>query len=140
MKTFNRNSTISWAFLLLGMFCGLLLITSVFIKGNTLNSGDERISNSFFASNQENSLNKLFQEPGATLPDNILLIFGSIEESEQTDDTAGEDTINSSLPLHTLSLSHNFFKSSFVSFSLSFHKRITIPFFLLHHSLKIPFA
>jgi len=130
----------SRAVLFFGMFCGVFLISAALIKGDNFNSDNERINSSFFSSNQESSLNKFFQESGATLPDNLLLIFSSIEESEPTDESGEEDAIEGHFPLHILSFNHNFLKCSFVSFSLSFQKRITIPFFLLHHSLKIPFA
>ncbi len=139
MKTLNRNIKISQPFQLLWVFCGLFLITSIFLKSSSFYSEKEEVKTSSFKVNQQHTNNSFFQDWESDLPYGFLSIFSSVEESEPTDESTGEETIESDFPSNTSSFNHSFLKSSFANFNLSFQKRINIPFFLLHHSWKIPF-
>jgi len=139
MKISNRNIKISQPVQLFWIFCGLFLLTSIFVKGSNYNFEKEKITSSFFKGNLHNTNNTVFQDWRSNLPNDFLYLFSSVEETEPTDENTKEDTIENDFPLHLPSFNHNFLKSSFASFNLSFQRRITIPFFLLHHSWKIPF-
>lgn len=138
MKISNRNIKLRLPFKILWIFCGLFMLTSILVKGSNSNSEKEEKISATFNANQENSNKSFFQDSRPTIPYNFLSIFSSIEESEPTDEST-EENIESDFPLHLPAFNHNFLKSSFASFNLSFQKRINIPFFLLHHSWKIPF-
>ena len=138
MKILNRNIKISQPFQLLWIACGLFFITSIFVKGGNYNSENEKISSSFFKANQQTSQNNFFQDWRSPLQNNLLSIFFSEEESEPTDESTEDKSIESDFSLYIPFLKYNFLKSSFANFNLSLQKRITIPFFLLHHSWKIP--
>jgi hypothetical protein len=139
MKIFTRNIKIIQPFQLFGMVCGLFLISSIFVKGSSSNTENEKLNSSFFKASQQNTTNRLFQDWDSTLPYDFLLILSAEEESDPTDESTEEKAIESGFPLHISRFNYNFLESSFVSFNLSLQKRITIPFFLLHHSWKIPF-
>ncbi len=139
MKILNRNIKISQPLQLLWIFCGLFLLTSIFVKGSNSTSEKEEITSATFKVNQHNNNNSFFQDWRSTLPYDFLSLFSAVEESEPTDESTGEETVESDFSLHLPSFNHNFLKSSFANFNLSFQRRITIPFFLLHHSWKIPF-
>lgn len=138
MKTLNRNSRISKAFRLFGMVSCLFLISSIFVKGSSSNAENEKINSSFFKADQENSRNIIFQDWESTAPSDFLSII-SAEEVDPTDESTEEKAVESGFPLHISRFNYNFLDSSFINFNLSLQKRITIPFFLLHHSWKIPF-
>ncbi len=139
MKILNRNIRLSQPFLLFGMVCGLFLITSIFVKGSSSNAENEKLSISFIKANQLNAQNIIFQDWESTTPCDFLSILSVEEEVDPTDESTDDDTTESAFPLHIFYLNYNFLESSFINFSLSLQKRITIPFFLLHHSWKIPF-
>lgn len=139
MKILNRNIRISQPFRLFGMICCLFLITSIFVKGSSSNTENEKTNSSFFKADQENSQNIIFQDWESTLPYDFLSILTVEEEVDPTDESTGDDATESTFPLRIFYFNYNFLESSFVSFNLSLQKRITIPFFLLHHSWKIPF-
>ncbi len=138
MKTLNRNSRISKAFRLFGMVSCLFLICSVFVKGSSSNAENEKTNSYFFKADHQNSLNIIFQDWESTTPSDFLSIL-SAEEVDPTDESTEEKAVESGFPLHISRFNYNFLDSSFVNFNLSLQKRITIPFFLLHHSWKIPF-
>jgi len=139
MKILNRNSRISQPFRLFGMVCGLFLITSIFVKGSSSNTGNENLNISFIKANQLDAQNIIFQDWESTIPCDFLSILSVEEEVDPTDESTGDDATESAFPLRIFYFNYNFLESSFVSFNLSLQKRITIPFFLLHHSWKIPF-
>ncbi|RFS17464.1 hypothetical protein [Emticicia sp. C21] len=139
MKILTGNIRLSQPFRLFGMVCGLFLVTSIFVKGNSSNTGNERLNISFIKANQLNSQSIIFQDWESTLPCDFLSILSAEEEVDPTDESTGDESSESDFPLHISYFNYNFVESSFVSFNLSLQKRITIPFFLLHHSWKIPF-
>lgn len=134
----NRNIKISQPFTVLRIFCGFFLITSIFVKGSTFYFEKTEIKSPSFKANQQNTNNSVFHDWRSSLPYDFLLILSFAEESEPTNESTGEKTVESDFPLHTLSFNHSFSESSFAIFNLSIQKRIHIPFFLLHHSWKIP--
>lgn len=136
MKILNRNIKISQSLHSMWIFCGLFLLTSIFVKGSSFKVEKEEIKSSSFKSTQQHTNGYVFQDCSSTLPFDFLSIFNS--ESEPTDESTEEETIESDFYLIHY-FKHNFLKSSFANFNLSLQKRTTIPFFLLHHSLKIPF-
>jgi hypothetical protein len=121
------------------MVCGLFLITSIFVKGSSSNTENETLNSSFIQANQKTSQNVIFQDWESTLPYDFLSILSVEEEVDPTDEHIEDDTTESAFPLHIFYFNYSFLESSYVSFNLSLQKRITIPFFLLHHSWKIPF-
>lgn len=139
MKILNRNIRISQPFRLFGMVCGLFLITSIFVKGSSSNTENEKLNTSFIKVNQLNTQSIIFQDWESTIPYDFLSILSAEEEVDPTDESTGDESSESTFPLHISYFNCNFLESSFVSFNLSLQKRITIPFFLLHHSWKIPF-
>ncbi|MES2794678.1 MAG: hypothetical protein V4683_01865 [Bacteroidota bacterium] len=138
MKILNRNIKISPKFKFfefLGVFCALVFTTSLFL-GNGYKAAIHQTN-----SNPSNTQNKHFQDSRSTSKANILFAFDSIEESEPTDESSEDEIIESGFSHYfTTIFLHNNLKSSFANFSQSLQKRTKIPFFLLHHSLKIPFA
>ena len=139
MKILNRNSRISQPFRLFGMVCSLFLITSIFVKGSSSNAENEKTNSSFFKAYQENNQNIIFQDWESTLPYDFLSILSAEEEVDPTDESTEEDVVENGFPLYISRFNYSLLESSFINFSLSLQKRITIPFFLLHHSWKIPF-
>jgi hypothetical protein len=139
MKISNRNIKLRLPFKILWIFCGLFMLTSILVKGSNSNPEKQEKTSATFKVNQHHNNNSFFQDWRSTLPYNFLSIFSSAEESEPTDENTGEETDETDFPLHLPAFNHNFLKSSFANFNLSFQKRINIPFFLLHHSWKIPF-
>jgi len=145
MKILKRNIRTNQQFKfneLLLIFNILLLITSIFSKGIDFKFEKEKANSCNIHVNQSNIQNKLFQVSSTNHEYKFLLIFFSPEVSETNDDDQNEKkVIESGTPLFLLpSLKYNTLISSFANFSLSLQKRINIPFFLLHHSWKIPFA
>ena len=139
MKILTRNIRLSQLFRLFGMVCGLFLVTSIFVKGSSSNTENERLNISFIKANQLTSQSVIFQDWESTIPCDLLSVLSAEEEVDPTDESTGDDTTEGVFPLHISYFNYNFLESSFVNFSLSLQKRITIPFFLLHHSWKIPF-
>lgn len=137
MKIMTRNIRISQLLKIFGIFCGLFLITSVFVKGSSSNA--EKIPGFSFYVNQDNIGNCISQDWEATLPYDFLSILSAGEEADPTDESTGDENTEGDFPLHISYFNYNFLESSFINFNLSLQKRITIPFFLLHHSWKIPF-
>ncbi|GAB3505958.1 hypothetical protein GCM10027442_09690 [Emticicia fontis] len=113
------------------------MVTSIFVKGSSANY--EKIQGYYFTASQDNTANSVSQDWDSTIPYDLLSILSSGEEVDPTDESTGDDTIESEFPLHISYFNYNFLESSFINFNLSLQKRITIPFFLLHHSWKIPF-
>ncbi|RYU95203.1 hypothetical protein [Emticicia agri] len=140
MKILNRNSIVSPLFQLFGMVCGLFLITSIFVEGSSYTSENERINSSSFSTSHEHTGNIIFQDWESTLPYDFLSILSAGEEVDSSDESSEDDSTESGFPLHISRFNFNFLESSFINFNLSLQKRITIPFFLLHHSWKIPFS
>ena len=139
MKTLSRNSIISQAFKVLGILCGVFFISSIFVKGSSFNAENEILKSSSFSASQHHSANIIFQDWESTLPYDFLSILSVGEEVDPTDESTGDDSVESGFPLHISRFNYNFVESSFINFNLSLQKRIRIPFFLLHHSWKIPF-
>lgn len=138
MKIMTRNIRISQLLKIFGIFCGLFLITSVFVKGSSANT--EKIPGVSVSINQDNTGDCVSQDREADLPYDFLSILSAGEEADPTDESTGDENAESAFPLHISYFNYNFLESSFVNFNLSLQKRITIPFFLLHHSWKIPFV
>lgn len=139
MKILNRNIKISRTLKISGIFCSLFLIASIFVKGSSASYEHERLNSSFVKASQYNNSSIIFQDWESTIPCDFLSILSVEEEVDPTDESTGDDTTESAFPLHIFYFNYNFLESSFVNFNLSLQKRITIPFFLLHHSWKIPF-
>jgi hypothetical protein len=137
MKIMNRNIRISQLHKILWIFCGLFLITSIFVKGSSADS--EKIQGFSFSTSQHNTTNSVSQDWETNFPCDFLSILIAEEEVDPTDESTGDETIESAFPLHIFHFNYNFLESSFINFNLSLQKRISIPFFLLHHSWKIPF-
>ncbi|MBA4850292.1 hypothetical protein [Emticicia sp. BO119] len=136
----NRNIGMGQPYKMFGIFCGLFLITSIFVKGSTSNAENEKRNSFFLKANQQTTNNIIFQDWESTIPYDFLSILSSGEEVDPTDETTEEKTSESGFPLLISRFYYDFIESSFINFNLSLQKRITIPFFLLHHSWKIPFA
>lgn len=139
MKILTRNIRLSQPLRLFGMVCGLFLVTSIFVQGSSFTIENEKLNNSFFKANQQSANTRLFQGWGSTLPNDFLSILSVGEEADPTDESTEEKVAEGGFPLHIFCFNYIFLESSFINFNLSLQKRITIPFFLLHHSWKIPF-
>ena len=139
MKTLSINSIISQAFKVLAILCGLFVISSIFVQGSNNTTENERLNSSSFRASQQHNGNIIFQDWESTLPYDFLSILSVGEEVDPTDESSGDDSTESGFPLHISRFNYNFIESSFINFNLSLQKRIRIPFFLLHHSWKIPF-
>ena len=137
MKISNRNIKMRQSQQIIGIICGVILFTSIFITGSNYNSEKEEIASATLKVNQQNINNRFFLDWRLTIPYNCLSVLITEEESEPTDERLGEETGKSNLLLHKPPFYNDFFKSMFINFNLSFQRRIRIPFFLLHHSWKI---
>ena len=140
MKTMNINSMISQAFKVLGILCGLFFISSIFFQGSSFPAENERLNDFSFSASQQHTTSIIFQDWESTLPYDFLSILSAGEEVDSSDEDSEDDSTESGFPLHISRFNFNFLESSFINFNLSLQKRITIPFFLLHHSWKIPFG
>lgn len=139
MRTLSKNIRISRPFLLLGMVYGLFLLTSFFVKASSSITENEKLITSYVKANQQHTGNTIFQDWESTLPFDFLSVLSAGEEVDPTDESSDDKTAEGGFPLHISFFNYNFLESSFINFNLSLQKRITIPFFLLHHSWKIPF-
>lgn len=135
MKILNRNNKISPQFKfpeLFGVICVLFFTTFLIFES-------KEVGSQIFNSNLKSTQNKHFQGSKSSNQANILFAFDSIEESEPTDESSEDEIIEGGFQLYlTPEFLHNNLKCSFANFSQSLQKRTTIPFFLLHHSWKIP--
>ncbi len=141
MKVLNRNIKINGQFKfyeLLCIFYILFSMNSLFVDGSDFRVEKENTNTCLTKVNQNDTHKKFFQATGVNLHHNFLLIFNSEEKFEPSDETSEEKISEREFPLFTISsFNYNTLLSSFANFSLSLQRRITIPFYLLHHSLKI---
>lgn len=135
----NKNIEVSKAFKLrelLLVFCVLCSTASVFLGNTAIRFEKQQDSFSQTVNKKTTHCNW-----GTTRTTNSLSDFDLIEESETTDDSNEDDSIEGYYSPNTqIFFTYNNAKNLSVSGSLSFSKRVFIPLFLLHHSWKIPVA
>ncbi len=142
MHKFNRNSNKKSRFKffeLLGLFCFLFLLFAFSFKNQTFNFSKQKIENDLSFLKSQHSTYIHSSATNAVHQSEALYDICLEEESEFENESVEEEpTIGFSTK--TLSRLFNFYisRSSFANFSHCLQKRVVLPFFILHHSWKIP--
>lgn len=143
MKILNKNIDINRRFNIFelpSLFCILLIGFFVFSQKHNSSYGIQKAETYSIVSNQHNA-DFAFLSPASPATSDYLpnyLFFSSLEEESKFEDSEEETlAIGHSLQLATF-FNYNVLLVSFSRFSEFLQKRTIVPYFILHHSLKIP--